>query len=233
MRYFGGKTRIAGELSKFINNTYGEPVVYWEPFCGMFSVGERIKAKKRIGTDKNENLIVLWNALKEGWQPPKSLSEEEYNYLKDSSDISPLRAFAGFGCSHSGKWFAGYARDNTERNYALNACRSLLKKAAKVQDVDFMYGSYDEFFPSLYGGLIYCDPPYQGTAGSAGFDSSLFDFPSFWQWVREKSKTNIVLVSEYTAPNDFVAVWQKGVKLDMYQHDRIEKLFRWKNDVVY
>lgn len=228
MRYFGGKTRIGRELAKFINETYGKPIVYWEPFCGMFSVGENIKAMKRVATDKNEDLILLWKGLQKGWNPPTEISEEEYLSLKEDETPSALRAFVGFGCSHSGKWFAGYARDATGRNYALNAHRSVLKKQKKIKDVDFDCGEYFNFYPSIRNSIIYCDPPYQGTAGSQGFDSSIFDFERFWEWIRKKSINNIVLISEYSAPEDFEVVWQKNVKLDMYQHNRVERLFKLK-----
>jgi DNA adenine methylase len=228
MRYFGGKTRIGKELAKFVNKTYGEPTVYWEPFCGMFSVGENITAKKRVATDKNEDVILLWKALQEGWHPPTEISEEQYLILKNEETPSALRGFVGFGCSHSGKFFCGYARDSTDRNYALNAHRSLLRKIKKVQDVSFSHGDYFNFYPAIHNSIIYCDPPYKGTAGSPGFDSSLFDFDRFWQWVRKKSEKNIILVSEYVAPEDFSPVWQKSVTLDMYQHDRVEKLFKYQ-----
>ena len=56
-----------------------------------------------------------------------------------------------------------------------------------------------------------------------------FNHDLFWNWVREQSKYNPVIVSEYEAPNDFVCIWQseslksnlkgKGTKTS------IEKLF--------
>jgi DNA adenine methylase len=56
--------------------------------------------------------------------------------------------------------------------------------------------------------LIYCDPPYAKTTKySSDFDSS-----KFWDWVREMSKDNIVLVSECQAPDDFQSVLDINVK---------------------
>jgi hypothetical protein len=48
--------------------------------------------------------------------------------------------------------------------------------------------------------------------------------------MREWSKDNIAVISEYVAPDDFVAVWQKEVKTEIRnkenkREDRIEKLF--------
>lgn len=53
------------------------------------------------------------------------------------------------------------------------------------------------------GAVVYCDPPYQGTAE---YKEGGFNHKEFWEWVRETSKTNSVYVSEYNAPEDFVAV---------------------------
>lgn len=48
--------------------------------------------------------------------------------------------------------------------------------------------------------IIYCDPPYQGTAEykEGGFNHKLF-----WDWARDISKTNKIYISEYSAPTDF------------------------------
>lgn len=51
--------------------------------------------------------------------------------------------------------------------------------------------------------IIYCDPPYKGTAE---YKEGGFNHDEFWQWVREKSKTNKVYVSEYQAPQDFKVI---------------------------
>jgi len=50
------------------------------------------------------------------------------------------------------------------------------------------------------GAVIYCDPPYQGTAEYKEGD---FNHIEFWDWVRETSKTYPVYISEYNAPEDF------------------------------
>lgn len=62
--------------------------------------------------------------------------------------------------------------------------------------------SYDQIeIPK--GAVIYCDPPYQGTEEYA---EGGFNHAKFWEWCREKSKTNKVFVSEYKAPSDFESV---------------------------
>lgn len=77
--------------------------------------------------------------------------------------------------------------------------------------------------------MIYCDPPYEGTTKYA---TGGFNYKTFWNWVRELSLSNYVLVSEYNAPDDFTSIWEKSVttslKVDKHE-DRTEKLFTYKN----
>lgn len=225
MRYFGGKARIGKQLAAVINQLDG---TYWEPFCGVFSVGKHVTLPIRFGTDAHPDLILLLNAVRDGWEPPKVITEDEYNELK-TAEPSPLRAFAGFGCSNSGKFFGGYARESTGRNFAANAANSLQNLRPLIQGVAFHLRHYLET-EDLEADVIYCDPPYDGTTGfTVGRDGGKFCSATFWKWVRARSKCSIVLVSEYVAPDGFVPVWQKQVKTDMNGKKgkiaRVEKLF--------
>jgi DNA adenine methylase len=218
MRYFGGKARIGESIAKVINKLEGN---YWEPFCGMFSVGKHVK-HLRVATDAHYDLILLLEAVRCGWNPPEVVTEEEYNRLKIAKP-SPLRAFAGFGCSNSGKFFGGYARESTGRNFAANAASSLNKLRPYIIGVEFCCCEYQR---DIEADIIYCDPPYDGTCG---YTVGKFDSSKFWTWADVRSRDSIVLVSEYTAPADFTAVWSKAVNTDMNSASgklqRVEKLF--------
>lgn len=219
MRYFGGKARIGKQLAEIINGL--NPKTYWEPFCGMFSVGKHVKAN-RVATDAQEDLILLLDAIKNGFKPPTYVSEESYNGMKKLPP-SAFRGFVGFGCSFAGKFFGGYARDKDNNNYAEKAARSLDKLRPIIQDVAFGHVKYNE--ANIFTDVIYCDPPYKGTT------KYTVDFRSddFWKWVKNKSCYSVVLVSEYEASEDFVSVWSKDVKTDMHGKDgklpRVEHLF--------
>lgn len=84
------------------------------------------------------------------------------------------------------------------------------------------------------GSVVYCDPPYDGTAE---YVEGGFNHKQFWQWARETSKINAVYISEYTAPKDFKVVrsWpqkstlQGGTQLHNNQPD--EKLFTYNKSV--
>ena len=53
------------------------------------------------------------------------------------------------------------------------------------------------------GAIVYCDPPYEGTAEYA---EGGFSHKEFWEWVRVTSKKNSVYISSYKAPDDFEVV---------------------------
>ena len=173
----------------------------------------------------------MYKALQNGWIPPKQLTKEEYDYIKNNKDKKPhLTGFVGFGCSFAGKWFGGYAKNNRGDNYCLNTYNSLMKKMETLQDVKFEVVDYKNFKPENY--LIYCDPPYKGTTqyGLIG----KFNTDEFWGIMREWSKNNTVVISEYNAPEDFICVWQKETKTEIrnkenIRENRIEKLFIHKN----
>lgn len=233
MRYFGGKTRTCKEIAKILNENRKEGQVFLSPFVGGGWVEQYLTAPK-ILSDKHEYLIELYKGLQDGWKPPTELSKEEYDRVKNNlDDDKRLSGFVGFGCSFSGKWFGGYAKDNTGRNYALNAHNSLVSKIENglLKDAEVLCCDYQEHKPK--GMLIYADPPYKGTTQYCKSLLGEFDSDEFWQIMREWSKENDVYISEYIAPDDFEVVWQKKVKLDIRngkneKEPRIEKLFKFK-----
>ena len=225
MRYFGGKTRTCKAIAEIIQYNLRDEQLFISPFVGGGWVESLIHGNKEC-YDKHKYLIAMYQELQKGWKPPKSLSKEEYDYIKKNPDEKPyLTGFVGFGCSFAGKWFGGYAKDNTNRNFCLNAYNSIMKKMNGFKNTKFECKDYKDLNP--HDSLIYCDPPYNGTTQYAVGD---FDSEEFWKIMRKWSENNIVLVSEYNAPNDFKCVWEQQVKLDIRdshnkKKNRIEKLF--------
>jgi DNA adenine methylase len=228
MRYLGGKSRIAKQLCSYINDQLKPDQPYVEPFCGACWIISNISNNRiRIANDVHKDLMLLWQDLQKGWIPPEIIDEELYNSLK-TAESSALRGFVGFGASFGAKWFGGYARDrSSDRNYSREAKYSLLKKLKKMSDVLFINNSYENIqYPAQ--SLIYCDPPYENTTKYSTHD---FDYIQFWEWVRVMTKMgHVVLVSEYSAPQDFTCVLEIKTKTDMggidkKKIDRIERLF--------
>jgi len=53
--------------------------------------------------------------------------------------------------------------------------------------------------------VIYCDPPYKGTAG---YNGTTFDHEAFYAWAERQ--TLPVFISEYAMPEDrFTCVWSR------------------------
>ena len=58
--------------------------------------------------------------------------------------------------------------------------------------------------------VIYADPPY---ADKSGYGVR-FDNAEFWEWCRQPRRA-LLIISEYSAPSDFVEVWAKKVTCAM------------------
>lgn len=226
MRYLGGKSRIAKKIAKVILEKTPHREVLIEPFMGGGAMTATLAPhfNKLVANDLSEDLILMWRALKEGWEPPQDVSLEEYNNQK-AAKASALRGFVGFGGTWGGKWFGGYARGGN-RNYYDESRRSLLRDIRKMQNVDFSNLDYRELAIPL-NAVVYADPPYQGTTGYK--DS--FDHEAFWKAMSAWAKDGAtVFVSEYSAPQDWVSVWEhtspRSMKSDLVNTVRVtEKLW--------
>lgn len=229
MKYMGSKARHAKEILPIILSGRAEGQWYVEPFVGGANVIDKVDGN-RIGGDFNPWVAKLWQAIASGWIPPDVVTEDEYSHARNEKAVNEGTAFIGFGCSYSGKWFGGYARGNDSNGQARNYCseskRNIMKQAHSLSSVKFYHSSYDELdIPP--NSIIYCDPPYAGTTGYA---TGAFDHEKFWQWCRDKVREgHKVYVSEYSAPDDWVAVWEKKVNntltKDTGSKQGVEKLF--------
>lgn len=194
MMYFGGKFRISKQIATLINSY--NPTTYVEPFCGSCNVAIKIDCENKILNDKHPYLIEMWKALQNGWIPPTECSEEMYKYYKENKDINkPMSGFIGFACSFAGKWFGGYARNKVRRNYCMVGHNSVLKKIPYIKDAKFTCCDFSEL--NFKDTLIYCDPPYKNTTPYNKALLGKFPDDEFVEWVKQQSKHNIVLVSEY------------------------------------
>lgn len=234
MRYMGGKSRTAKRIAEYLNLVREPWQPYWEPFVGAGWVLERIAPDggANFASDANAYLIAMWQALQAGWKPPQTVTEAEYQAIKEFPEGFPpeLVAIVGFGCSFGGKWFAGYARGEN-RNWANEARRSLLQKMKRIRclDVCFYAGDFLTMVPPAERCLIYCDPPYEGKTGYGAVPD--WNSGAFWEHVEAlEAYGHTVVVSEYQAPHGFSEVASIQTKTDMNttngKERRIERLFR-------
>jgi DNA adenine methylase len=206
MLYLGGKAQIAKHVARVIDEHRAhsaQPV--WEPFCGGLNVTSALWARdiEVYASDVSEPLIALYRAVRDGWNPPEHVTEEQYAAAKRGEVAEPLRSFLLFGCSFGGKPGGGFARNASGRNYASESRRALIRdvpRAASIACIDFLAET-----PEPLDALIYCDPPYRGRTGY-GF---AFDHDAFVErCVGWASRGVRVLVSEYDFPVGRV-VWER------------------------
>ena len=147
-------------------------------------------------------LIALYQAVREGWDPPETVSEDEYRAARALPDTDPRKAFVGFGCSFGAKWFGGYARGGYARvkqDYAGGSRRALIRqlrdlRGSAIERIDFL-----SVEPRSLPLVIYADPPYAGTEPYSGV--APFDSARFWSRAQGWERAGVpVFVSEYTCP---------------------------------
>lgn len=238
MQYMGGKERSAKHIAGYLESLRAPGQLYVEPFVGSASVISRMGTHgRRIGSDANGALITLLSSVSKGWEPPDYLTREEWERLRDKKDMDdPLTAFAGFGLSFGGKWFAGYAKPVPGKLCSKDGVSysktSLLKKCSRCRDVLWVHADYRNI--DVNGALIYCDPPYAGTEAYAA--TSAWDPNAFWTWAEEQSRHNTVVVSEYAAPEGWSVVWERARRsnhngLDSNSGGSVrrdsERIYRW------
>lgn len=213
MRYLGGKTKVSTDIAQIINdNLKGRTFV--SLFCGSCAVESKIKAKNKILNDKHPYLIEMWKAVQNGYELPMgTITKETYNYIKEHLDEDKaLSGFVGFGCSFGGMWFSSYASSRGD-DYTGAARRSIYKRMFN-NETTYTGLRHAYFFNDDYKNIvipdhsvIYCDPPYKNTAG---YSTGKFDHDEFWDYMRDLSqKEHLVYISEETAPDDFVPIWEK------------------------
>lgn len=198
---------------------------------------DKIKCQNKIGTDIHSYLIALLNKLENGWIPPEEISEEKYKDIQNNKEKYPdyLVGYVGFQLSYGGKWFGGYRRDKIgKRNYSLEAYNNTIKQIPNLKGIKFQQFDFRDLpLDKIKNYVIYCDIPYRGTTK---YKTETFPYEEFYEWVKVASINNIVLISEYSMPEEFTCIWSKETKtlLDSNKNKdddgniRVEKLFTYK-----
>src|SRR5580765_3164549 len=177
MRYAGGKNKIANKLAAII----GSGDVLIEPFIGGGAMTAALAPSFNTvyAYDNHPDLILMWQALLEGWIPPSHVSEEEFYAIKKQHS-SALRGFVGFGCAFGGTWFGGYS-SHPNHNYCDEAKRLLLKKVKRMKNVIVDMEHYQNLVIPP-GATIYADPPYADAVKYRNpLEPNEFNSKEFWR----------------------------------------------------
>ena len=188
-----------------------------------------------ICNDIHEYLIAMFKALQNDYQLPDEVPYDLWDYVRNHKDEDKaLTGFVGFGSSFGGRFFQGYARDHQGRNYAGQAKNALTKDLPYIKQIEFTCMDYkDVDLPD--GCVVYCDPPYRDTKDYAY--QRKFDTNEFWEYMRKISKDHIVFISEQNAPDDFISIWEKPLKMTLSKDgenykDRIEHVYVYKEGIL-
>lgn len=213
--------------------------------CGGCNIIDKIECNHKIASDKHKYLIALFDNLDKIDSLPEFVTKEHYSEVRNSFNKKDGKyedwyiGAIGFLASYNGRFFdGGYSglvktKSGTVRNYYDEAKRNLLSQIDNIKDIDFIQCDY-KVWTGFENGLFYCDPPYKDTK-KYGI-SKKFKYEEFWDWCREMSKNNIMLISEQAAPEDFECIWGQEINRTIDNNKRVkttEKLFKWNGGVSH
>lgn len=201
----GSKNRIAKDILPIILKDRNTKQWYVETMVGGGNLIDKVDGL-RMGADINPYVIEALKFIRDTPEKlPDHVSEGEYEDFKTFQELDGITGVVGIVCSFGGRWFRSYAKNADGRNYARAGKRNALAQSPKLKGCIFINSSY-KFLDIPPKSIIYCDPPYEGTAGYIGG----FMHSEFWEWARIKSREgHSVFISEYNAPADFDCVWSK------------------------
>ena len=243
MNYMGSKASIARYILPIIQQYVNKYKIktYIEPFVGGANVIDRIDAETRIGSDINKYLIALLDHVSKGERLLGYCNKELYAEVRDFYNGNSIENYAdwfvgeiGFLASFNGRFFdGGYAksgfdngkfRDYYKEHYTNLMCQNL-------REIDFRCCDYHDY-KDYENCLFYCDPPYADTKEY----STKFDSDEFFEFARNLSERNIVIISELSAPDDFIEIWKLPVSRNINARDKfqaVEKMFIHENNRKY
>ena len=242
MRYVGSKNKLSKDLAPIIQSYITEDTKgYLEPFVGGANMIDKIKHHNKIGCDIHKELIALLQYAQEyGDLLPERILEDTYNEVKNNKEKYEdwYVGLVGFCGSFGAKYFGGYARDGKGDNsgkWSAGAIKNLKKQIPNLKNIKFQCCSFlDLPKDKIKGYVIYCDIPYKGTTK---YKTESFPYEKFYEWVKEMSINNTVLISEYDMPDEFECIWEKAHKtlIDSNKSSgdkdniRIERLYTYIN----
>ena len=138
------------------------------------------------------------------------------------------KSLAPEGVEWSDKSYVTLCRSNPfERRERLSRFDELpINLPVEFRNVDYRVAAED----AGEDDVIYADPPYVGKEGYG----VKFDNAAFWEWCRQPRRA-LLIISEYSAPPDFIEIWTKQVTCAMSPNGEVgrptERLFVHKSQV--
>lgn len=242
MRYIGSKKRIANNIVQYINSiSICENIHnFYEPFCGGCAVSFELLNTNNIikniyCNDINDCLIELFKYIQHNDLEYRHYTKDEYDDIKYNWKINGNKyskwemGYVALLFSYRAKWFDSYVNEyyNKDKNETINdsynSYKVLMNDVNNIRKINYTNKNYWELDIKEHS-IIYCDAPYINTTQYKGARNN-FDFDKYYSWLRKISKTNLVLVSEYSMPEDFIEIDSWKLHNFINTGTAIEKLY--------
>lgn len=212
IKWIGSKRKQSQEIIDRIEDR--EYDTYYEPFCGGCSVLFQLlhsnkKFKKYICSDINNDLISLWNMIKD--EPEEVIKQytkmwyelnvdddkerkkqyfymvrERFNKYKNPCDFMFIMRTTTNGMPrYNQKGEFNHSFHITRNGIKPDTLAKILREWSSILnefDVQFINMSYEEI-QTTENDFIYLDPPY---ANTKGMYYGTIDYDMLWSWMREQ-----------------------------------------------
>ena len=221
MRYQGGKLRVREDIAALLETLSRRTglLELEDRFCGSLAPSRGVYAhgghlSPAVAEDGCAALIAMYQAVKDGWEPPRSLNGDQWKAVANGSrdPRDPMTAFVGFFCSYGGSFFRAWLPDDlrhaegtSSRSAALKACQDLLRLKPLLAQLELRVG--DGWGAPDAPRVIFADPPYAGTLGYPGAPE--YGPAKGWEHFTSISLIAPLVVTEFVAPDGWteIAVW--------------------------
>lgn len=241
--YQGSKNRLAKFIIPILQKYIKENNIttFIDCFCGGANIVDKVECEKRIASDYNEDLISLLKYAQSDNDlsiAPSECTFEHYADVRSNRTAGKYSqeyvALIGYCASYGGRYYdGGYGRDaKGGRSIYTERVANLKEQAPSLKGIEFFCRDYKDYLNmGIKNAMFYLDPPYKGTKP---YSKQNIDYDEFYDFCRELSKDNIVIISEYNMPDDFICIWEKERKVlqksDRVQGEKaVEKLFTYNS----
>jgi len=191
LKWVGGKRQLLPEIKKYIPKSFN---TYYEPFVGGGAVLFELQPKKAIINDINEELINLYQVIKNNSEEliddlKKHVNKSEHFYELREIDRNPeeFSKFSNierasrmhylnktcynglFRVNQAGEFnspFGKYKNPNIVNEITIKAVSKYFNNA----DVRFLNMDFESALDGIKkGAFVYFDPPYDPVSGSSNF----------------------------------------------------------------